>query len=86
MTELHLFGWIVSLRADVCLWYQCKHLTVSFVCVIQVKISCQAKQYDVSVNGQKTHTYKHRFTTLDEIDVVDVFGDLQLFSVQAKDP
>ncbi len=54
--------------------------------MIQVKISCQAEQYDVSVNGQKTHTYKHRFTTLDEIDVVEVCGDLQLFSVQAKDP
>ncbi|XP_058600950.1 galectin-9-like [Onychostoma macrolepis] len=52
----------------------------------QVKISCKAEQYDVSVNGQQAHTYKHRFTKLEEIDVVEVCGELQLFSVEAKDP
>ncbi len=57
-----------------------------FVCVIQIKISCNAEQYNVSVNGQQTHTYQHRFTNLDDIDVIEVCGGLQLFSVEAKDP
>ncbi|XP_016416445.1 galectin-9-like isoform X1 [Sinocyclocheilus rhinocerous] len=49
----------------------------------QAKVSCKAEQYDVSVNGQQAHTYKHRFTKLEDIDVVEVCGDLQLFSVEA---
>uniref|UniRef100_A0A671R1N4 Galectin n=1 Tax=Sinocyclocheilus anshuiensis TaxID=1608454 RepID=A0A671R1N4_9TELE len=49
----------------------------------QAKISCKAEQYDVSVNGQQAHTYKHCFTKLEDIDVVEVCGDLQLFSVEA---
>uniref|UniRef100_A0A671R1V1 Galectin n=1 Tax=Sinocyclocheilus anshuiensis TaxID=1608454 RepID=A0A671R1V1_9TELE len=39
----------------------------------QAKISCKAEQYDVSVNGQQAHTYKHCFTKLEDIDVVEVF-------------
>uniref|UniRef100_A0A671R1F0 Galectin n=1 Tax=Sinocyclocheilus anshuiensis TaxID=1608454 RepID=A0A671R1F0_9TELE len=52
----------------------------------EIKITCKAEQYDVSVNGQQAHTYKHRFTKLEDIDVIEVCGGLQLFSVEAKDP
>ncbi|XP_026137650.1 32 kDa beta-galactoside-binding lectin-like isoform X1 [Carassius auratus] len=52
----------------------------------EMKITCKAKQYDVSVNGQQAHTYKHRFTNLDDIDIVEVCEDLQLFSLEVKDP
>ncbi|XP_073673421.1 galectin-5-like [Garra rufa] len=49
--------------------------------LFQVKISCNAEQYDVSVNGQQAHTYKHRFTELEDIDVSEVYGELQLIFV-----
>ncbi|XP_016416474.1 32 kDa beta-galactoside-binding lectin-like [Sinocyclocheilus rhinocerous] len=52
----------------------------------EIKITCKAEQYDVSVNGQQAHTYKHCFTKLEDIDVIEVCGGLQLFSVEAKDP
>ncbi|XP_042596002.1 galectin-8-like [Cyprinus carpio] len=52
----------------------------------EIKITCNVEQYGVSVNGQQVHTYKHRFTNLDDIDVVEVCGGLELFSLEAKDP
>ncbi|XP_073778746.1 lectin, galactoside-binding, soluble, 9 (galectin 9)-like 5 isoform X3 [Danio rerio] len=47
----------------------------------QVKISCNRDHFDVFVNGEQIHTYKHRFTKLEEIDVFEVYGQLELFYV-----
>ncbi|XP_051966575.1 galectin-9-like [Xyrauchen texanus] len=49
----------------------------------QVTISCNPHHYNVFVNGQQAHTYNHRYTKLDDIDILEVCGDLQLTSVQA---
>ncbi|RXN25932.1 galectin-9-like isoform X1 [Labeo rohita] len=49
--------------------------------LFQVKISCNRGYYDVFVNGQQAHTYKHRFTKLEDIDVFEVYGQLQLIFV-----
>ncbi|XP_056123854.1 galectin-5-like [Rhinichthys klamathensis goyatoka] len=49
---------------------------------ILVTIFCSRDHYKVFVNGEETHTYKHRFTKLEEIDVLDVGGDIQLAFVQ----
>ncbi|XP_059389779.1 galectin-9-like [Carassius carassius] len=49
--------------------------------LFQVKVSCSAEQYEVSVNGQQAHTYKHRFTKLEDIDVFEVYGQLNLIFV-----
>lgn len=58
--------------------------TVSHIChcAFQVTIFCSHHQYEVFVNGEKTHTYKHRYTKLEEIDVLDIRGDMQLTFVQ----
>ncbi|KAI2668918.1 Galectin-9 [Labeo rohita] len=45
---------------------------------LQITISCSHHGYEVFVNGQQTHTYSHRFTNLEEIDVLDIRGDVQL--------
>ncbi|XP_067224608.1 galectin-9-like isoform X1 [Chanodichthys erythropterus] len=50
--------------------------------LMQVTIFCSHHQYEVFVNGEKTHTYKHRYTKLEEIDVLDIRGDMQLTFVQ----
>ncbi|XP_051742914.1 galectin-5-like [Ctenopharyngodon idella] len=47
-----------------------------------VTILCSCDHYKVFVNGEETHTYKHRFTKLGEIDVLEVGGDLELTFVQ----
>ncbi|KAI4896639.1 hypothetical protein NFI96_029897 [Prochilodus magdalenae] len=49
----------------------------------QVIISCSPHQYTVLVNGQQVHTYNHRFHQLNEIDLVEISGDLSLTSVVA---
>ncbi|KAI7801039.1 putative galectin-like protein, partial [Triplophysa rosa] len=49
----------------------------------QVTISCNPHHYNVFVGGQQAHTFNHRFTTLNEIDILEVSGDLQLTLVQA---
>ncbi|XP_076832431.1 galectin-9-like isoform X2 [Brachyhypopomus gauderio] len=49
----------------------------------QVVISCGPDHYRVFVNGTQVHTYKHRFRNLQEIDVIDISGDLSLSFVQA---
>lgn len=51
-------------------------------CAFQVTIICSHHQYEVFVNGEETHTYKHRYTKLEEIDVLDIRGDLLLTFVQ----
>lgn len=52
------------------------------VCLFQVTIYCAGQRYNVSVNGQQIHSYNHRFWQFSEIDVFEIFGDLQLTSVQ----
>ncbi|XP_067298651.1 galectin-5-like isoform X2 [Pseudorasbora parva] len=49
---------------------------------LQVAIICGHQAYEVFVNGERTHTYKHRYTKLEDIDVLDIDGDLQLTFVQ----
>uniref|UniRef100_A0A673J1G8 Galectin n=1 Tax=Sinocyclocheilus rhinocerous TaxID=307959 RepID=A0A673J1G8_9TELE len=49
----------------------------------QVTISCNPHHYNVFVNGQQAHTYKHRYTKLNDIDILEICGDLQLTLVQA---
>lgn len=58
-------------------------LLVCFQCVLQVAISCNPHHYNVFVNGKQAHTYKHRFTMLNDIDILEICGDLQLTLVQA---
>ncbi|KAI2644616.1 Galectin-5 [Labeo rohita] len=50
--------------------------------MMTITIICGPHQYEVFVNGEKAHTYKHRFTDLKEIDVLDIRGDVQLTFVQ----
>uniref|UniRef100_A0A8C2EMK2 Galectin n=1 Tax=Cyprinus carpio TaxID=7962 RepID=A0A8C2EMK2_CYPCA len=49
-----------------------------FVCAFQVTIFSSCDHYKVFVNGEQTHTYSHRFTKLEEIDVLEVSGDVEL--------
>ncbi|KAA0702126.1 32 kDa beta-galactoside-binding lectin 32 kDa GBP [Triplophysa tibetana] len=49
----------------------------------QVTLSCNPHHFNVFVGGQQAHTYNHRFTKLNEIDILEVSGDLQLTLVQA---
>uniref|UniRef100_A0A671MAC5 Galectin n=1 Tax=Sinocyclocheilus anshuiensis TaxID=1608454 RepID=A0A671MAC5_9TELE len=44
----------------------------------QVIICCSPDNYEVFVNGKQTHTYSHRYNKLEEIDVLEVSGDVQL--------
>lgn len=53
------------------------------LCVLQVTISCNPHHYNVFVNGNQAHTYKHRYTQLNSIDILEISGDLQLTLVQA---
>ncbi|XP_048051517.1 galectin-5-like [Megalobrama amblycephala] len=47
-----------------------------------VTILCSCDHYKVFFNGEETHTYKHRFTNLGEIDVLEVSGDMELTFAQ----
>lgn len=49
----------------------------------QVTISCNPQHYNVFVNGKQAHTYKHRYTQLNDVDILEISGDLQLSLVQA---
>ncbi len=51
--------------------------------MLQVTISCNPHHYNVFVNGKQAHTYKHRYTQLNDIDILEISGDLQLSLVQA---
>ncbi len=51
--------------------------------MLQVTISCNPHHYNVFVNGKKAHTYKHRYKQLNNIDILEISGDLQLTLVQA---
>ncbi|XP_067298552.1 galectin-9-like [Pseudorasbora parva] len=47
-----------------------------------VTICCGPDNYEVLVNGKQAHTYSHRSSNLQEIDVLEVSGDVQLTFVQ----
>ncbi|XP_055052800.2 galectin-5-like [Misgurnus anguillicaudatus] len=49
----------------------------------EIYIFCTDDSFNVSVNGQHVCSYKHRFSSLNEIDVFKVFGDLQIDHVDA---
>ncbi|KAL1250705.1 hypothetical protein QQF64_018501 [Cirrhinus molitorella] len=48
----------------------------------QVTICCSPDNYEVFVNGGLAHTYNHRYTELQEIDVLEINGNVQLSFVQ----
>uniref|UniRef100_A0A673FVJ0 Galectin n=1 Tax=Sinocyclocheilus rhinocerous TaxID=307959 RepID=A0A673FVJ0_9TELE len=48
----------------------------------QVTICCSPDNYKMFVNGENVCTYSHRYTKLEEIDVLEVSGDVQLSFVQ----
>ncbi|XDV16768.1 hypothetical protein PO909_016323 [Leuciscus waleckii] len=47
-----------------------------------VTIYCSHDHYVVFVNGNKAHTYKHRYTKLENVDVLEICGKLRLTFVQ----
>ncbi|NP_001034900.1 lectin, galactoside-binding, soluble, 9 (galectin 9)-like 4 [Danio rerio] len=63
-----------------------KHGPVPFIRgqFFQVKISCHSDHYDVFVNGKQTHIYKHRFTELEDIDVFEIRGNVEVIFVHVK--
>lgn len=50
---------------------------------MQVTICSSRLHYRVFVNAQQAHTYNHRYMKMEEIDVLEVSGDVQLSFVQA---
>uniref|UniRef100_A0A671M9G4 Galectin n=1 Tax=Sinocyclocheilus anshuiensis TaxID=1608454 RepID=A0A671M9G4_9TELE len=49
---------------------------------LQVTIFCTHQNFEVFSNGEKVHTYSHRYSNLENIDVLDIRGDVQLSFVQ----
>ena len=49
--------------------------------VFQVTISCDAQCYKVFVNSIHTCNYNHRYSVLQDVDILEVSGDLSLTSV-----
>ncbi|XP_050970142.1 galectin-9 [Labeo rohita] len=49
---------------------------------LQVTIFCSRDTYEVFVNGEKTHTFNHHYSYLEQIDVLDIRGDVHLTFVQ----
>lgn len=50
--------------------------------MLQLSIICRREHYEVFVNGEQTQTFSHRFTKLEEVDVVEVSGNVELSLVQ----
>ncbi|KAM4627277.1 galectin-9-like [Polymixia lowei] len=46
-----------------------------------LSICCEANTYRIAVNGNHTHSYKHRHTALQQIDILEIDGDISLTSV-----
>ncbi|XP_071368418.1 galectin-9-like [Centroberyx affinis] len=44
-------------------------------------ICCEADMFRIVVNGNQTHDYKHRHTPLQQVDILEIDGDLSLTSV-----
>lgn len=65
---------IVSTFMDICV-YLC-------LCAFQVTISCGPDNYEVFVNGKKAHAFSRGCKNMEEIDVLEVSGDVQLTFVQ----
>ncbi|XP_065136198.1 galectin-5-like [Paramisgurnus dabryanus] len=49
----------------------------------EIYIFCTDHSFNVIVNGVQVHSYKHRFLPLNEIDVFEVLGDVQINHVDA---
>ena len=49
---------------------------------LQLIIFCDAHQFKVAVNGVHTLEYKHRFKQLEQINLLEVTGDVQLLDVR----
>ncbi|KAF4118163.1 hypothetical protein G5714_000214 [Onychostoma macrolepis] len=49
---------------------------------LQVIIFCTHQNFEIFSNGEKVHTYNHRYSNLEYIDVLDICGDVQLSFVQ----
>lgn len=47
-----------------------------------VTIHCSHHHYEVFVSGKQTHTYNHHYTKLEDIDVLEISGDVLLSFVQ----
>ncbi|XP_056311440.1 galectin-9-like [Danio aesculapii] len=50
--------------------------------MLQLSIICRREHYEVFVNGEQTQTFNHRFSKLEEVDVVEVSGNVELSLVQ----
>ncbi|CAM4464394.1 unnamed protein product [Leuciscus chuanchicus] len=48
-----------------------------------VTICCSSDKYEVFVNGKQVHTYSRRKNDMEEIDVLEVSGDVQLTFVHS---
>ncbi|XP_071368414.1 LOW QUALITY PROTEIN: galectin-5-like [Centroberyx affinis] len=44
-------------------------------------ICCEADMFRIVVNGDQTHDYKHRYTPLQQVDTLEISGDVSLTSV-----
>lgn len=44
-------------------------------------ISCESPHYRIVANGIHVHSYKHRYTNLAQINILEIDGDLSLTSV-----
>ncbi|XP_065136201.1 galectin-5-like [Paramisgurnus dabryanus] len=49
----------------------------------EIYIFCTDHSFNVCVNGVQVHSYKHRFCSLNGIDVFEVTGDVQINHVEA---
>uniref|UniRef100_A0A8C9W4C3 Galectin n=1 Tax=Scleropages formosus TaxID=113540 RepID=A0A8C9W4C3_SCLFO len=47
-----------------------------------VNILCEVTCYRISINGIQTITFKHRYSMLNEIDILEIGGDVSLTSVE----
>ena len=57
------------------------HCIIWLALSFQMMISCEAQFFRIIVNGNQTNTYKHRHPHLQQIDVLEVGGDVTLTSV-----
>lgn len=49
--------------------------------VLQVSITCDTQCYRITVNGTQMFVYNHRHFLLQEIDILEVEGNLSVCSV-----